>query len=55
MGYPRTEFRCGSTQIAEAMPEYQGNPAQAYERMLTHPPDWHLATRMHCQSHYRLR
>jgi hypothetical protein len=34
MGYPRTEFRYGSAQIAEAMPEYQGNPAHAHERML---------------------
>lgn len=33
-GGARTEFRYGSAQVAEAMPEYEGTPARAFERML---------------------
>jgi NAD(P)-dependent dehydrogenase (short-subunit alcohol dehydrogenase family) len=33
-GGARTEFRYGSAQVAEPMPEYDGNPAHAFQRML---------------------
>lgn len=33
-GGARTEFRYGSAQVAEPMPEYEGNPAHAFRRML---------------------
>jgi NAD(P)-dependent dehydrogenase (short-subunit alcohol dehydrogenase family) len=33
-GGARTEFRYGSAQVAELMPEYDGNPAHAFEKML---------------------
>jgi NAD(P)-dependent dehydrogenase (short-subunit alcohol dehydrogenase family) len=33
-GGARTEFRYGSAQIAESMPEYGGNPAHAFRAML---------------------
>jgi NAD(P)-dependent dehydrogenase (short-subunit alcohol dehydrogenase family) len=33
-GGARTEFRYGSAQVAELMPEYDGNPAHAFLRML---------------------
>src|SRR5215212_12221210 len=33
-GGARTEFRYGSAQVAELMPEYEGNPAHAFQRML---------------------
>jgi NAD(P)-dependent dehydrogenase (short-subunit alcohol dehydrogenase family) len=33
-GGARTEFRYGSAQVAESMPEYDGNPAHAFTRML---------------------
>jgi len=33
-GGARTEFRYGSAQVADAMPEYAGTPARAFERML---------------------
>jgi NAD(P)-dependent dehydrogenase (short-subunit alcohol dehydrogenase family) len=33
-GGARTEFRYGSARIAELMPEYDGNPAHAFQRML---------------------
>ena len=33
-GGARTEFRCGSAQVAEPMAVYDGNPAHAFQRML---------------------
>jgi NAD(P)-dependent dehydrogenase (short-subunit alcohol dehydrogenase family) len=33
-GGARTEFRYGSAQVAELMPEYEGNPAHAFMRIL---------------------
>jgi NAD(P)-dependent dehydrogenase (short-subunit alcohol dehydrogenase family) len=33
-GGARTEFRYGSGRVAELMPEYDGNPAHAFQRML---------------------
>ncbi|XVV15074.1 SDR family oxidoreductase [Actinoplanes sp. CA-131856] len=33
-GGARTEFRYGSAQVATLMPEYDGNPAHAFEKML---------------------
>jgi NAD(P)-dependent dehydrogenase (short-subunit alcohol dehydrogenase family) len=33
-GGARTEFRYGSARVAELMPEYDGNPAHAFQRML---------------------
>jgi NAD(P)-dependent dehydrogenase (short-subunit alcohol dehydrogenase family) len=33
-GGARTEFRYGSAQVAELMPEYDGNPAHAFQAML---------------------
>jgi hypothetical protein len=33
-GGARTEFRYGSAQVATLMPEYDGNPAHAFLRML---------------------
>ena len=33
-GGARTEFRYGSAQVAERMPEYDGNPAHAFQAML---------------------
>ena len=33
-GGARTEFRYGSARIADLMPEYHGNPAHAFQRML---------------------
>ena len=33
-GGARTEFRYGSAQVAEPMPEYDGNPAHAFQKML---------------------
>jgi NAD(P)-dependent dehydrogenase (short-subunit alcohol dehydrogenase family) len=33
-GGARTEFRYGSAQVAELMPEYDGNPAHAFQKML---------------------
>jgi NAD(P)-dependent dehydrogenase (short-subunit alcohol dehydrogenase family) len=33
-GGARTEFRYGSAKVAKAMPEYDGNPAHAFRRML---------------------
>ena len=33
-GGARTQFRYGSAQVAELMPEYDGNPAHAFQRML---------------------
>ncbi len=33
-GGARTEFRYGSAQVADPMPEYVGTPARAFERML---------------------
>ncbi len=33
-GGARTEFRSGSAQVAELMPEYEGNPARAFQKML---------------------
>ncbi|WP_225858644.1 SDR family oxidoreductase [Streptomyces albicerus] len=33
-GGARTEFRCGSAQPADPLPEYEGNPAHAYRAML---------------------
>jgi NAD(P)-dependent dehydrogenase (short-subunit alcohol dehydrogenase family) len=33
-GGARTEFRYGSAQVAESMPEYDGNPAHAFRAML---------------------
>jgi NAD(P)-dependent dehydrogenase (short-subunit alcohol dehydrogenase family) len=33
-GGARTEFRYGSAQVAAAMPEYVGNPARSFEKML---------------------
>ena len=33
-GGTRTEFRYGSAQVAEPMPEYDGNPAHAFHAML---------------------
>lgn len=33
-GGARTEFRYGSARIADLMPEYDGNPAHAFQRML---------------------
>src|SRR5208282_3378856 len=33
-GGARTEFRYGSARVADLMPEYDGNPAHAFQRML---------------------
>lgn len=33
-GGARTEFRYGSAQVADALPEYRGNPARSFEKML---------------------
>jgi len=33
-GGARTEFRYGSARVAELMPEYDGDPAHAFQRML---------------------
>ena len=33
-GGARTEFRYGSAQVAEPLPEYDGNPAHAFQKML---------------------
>lgn len=33
-GGARTEFRSGSAQVADLMPEYEGNPAHAFQAML---------------------
>ena len=33
-GGARTDFRYGSAQVAEAMPEYEGTPARSFESML---------------------
>jgi NAD(P)-dependent dehydrogenase (short-subunit alcohol dehydrogenase family) len=33
-GGARTEFRSGSAHVADLMPEYDGNPAHAFQRML---------------------
>ncbi|XVV10147.1 SDR family oxidoreductase [Actinoplanes sp. CA-131856] len=33
-GGARTEFRYGSAQVATLMPEYEGNPAHAFQKML---------------------
>jgi NAD(P)-dependent dehydrogenase (short-subunit alcohol dehydrogenase family) len=33
-GGARTEFRYGSARVADPMPEYDGNPAHAFQRML---------------------
>jgi NAD(P)-dependent dehydrogenase (short-subunit alcohol dehydrogenase family) len=33
-GGARTEFRYGSAQVAQLMPEYDGNPAHAFQKML---------------------
>ena len=33
-GGARTEFRYGSAQVADPMPEYDGNPAHAFQTML---------------------
>jgi NAD(P)-dependent dehydrogenase (short-subunit alcohol dehydrogenase family) len=33
-GGARTEFRYGSAQVADLMPEYDGNPAHAFQKML---------------------
>lgn len=33
-GGARTEFRYGSAQVADALPEYRGTPARSFERML---------------------
>jgi len=37
-GGARTEFRTGSARIAALMPEYEGNPAHAFQEMLAGPP-----------------
>jgi NAD(P)-dependent dehydrogenase (short-subunit alcohol dehydrogenase family) len=37
-GGARTEFRYGSAQIADLMPEYDRNPAHAFQAMLAGPP-----------------
>jgi NAD(P)-dependent dehydrogenase (short-subunit alcohol dehydrogenase family) len=33
-GGARTEFRYGSAKVAKSMPEYEGNPAHAFQKML---------------------
>ena len=33
-GGARTEFRTGSAKVARLMPEYDGNPAHAFQKML---------------------
>ncbi|WP_138493549.1 SDR family oxidoreductase [Paenibacillus pinistramenti] len=33
-GGARTEFRCGSAKVAKLMPEYEGNPAHGFLKML---------------------
>ena len=47
-GGARTEFRHGSAQVADLMPEYDGNPAHAFQKMLdaAAPPAPGDATRM---------
>ena len=56
-GGARTEFRYGSAQVAELMPEYDGNPAHAFQAMLdpAGPPASGDPTRMAARMHTRCR